>query len=276
MSEIIFNSEILQNNSKINIDNTSQTFNDSKSLNNSKRYKHYLPNIGRLGQFNKNLNRNNSNCLNSTNELTINVRSYSNKQMKKIPDNLKIYHYYDSINNNIRNFKNDDDLDNFENDINKSNKIKKKKIKIKNTVINNLYNPSNSIYKDLALEKSKMIDIIHLKNNSYSNSHNKTKRKICIENIPITNFLNTKKNENDLLITDLNYYPIITALDEKNLNISEKNRYQNIMEEFYKLKNLIIKNPDEETQIINEFLLNHHIDDIELYDINKINNFSNF
>ena len=127
MSEIIFNSEILQNNSKINIDNTSQTFNDSKSLNNSKRYKHYLPNIGRIGQFNKNLHRNNSNCLNSTNELTINIRGYSNKQMKKIPDNLKIYHYYDSINNNIRNFKNDDDLDNFEKDINKSNKMKKKK-----------------------------------------------------------------------------------------------------------------------------------------------------
>ncbi len=127
MSEIIFNSEILQNNIKINIDNTSQTFNDSKSLNNSKRYKHYLPNIGRIGQFNKNINRNNSNCLNSTNELTINIRGYSNKQMKKIPDNLKIYHYYNSINNNIRNFKNDDDLDNFENDINKSNKMKKKK-----------------------------------------------------------------------------------------------------------------------------------------------------
>ena len=89
MSEIIFNSEILQNNSKINIDNTSQTFNDSKSLNNSKRYKHYLPNIGRLGQFNKNLSRNKSNCLNSTNELTINTRSYSNNQMKKLPEDRK-------------------------------------------------------------------------------------------------------------------------------------------------------------------------------------------
>ena len=276
MSEKIFNSEILKNNIKINIENTSQTlFNDSKSLNNSKRYKHYLPNLGRLGQFNKNLNKNNSNYLNSTNELTINIRSYSNKEIKKIPNNLKLYHYYDSINNNIINNRNDDDLDYFENENIKSNKKKIKKI-IKNTVLNNLYSQSDSIYKDLALEKSKMINLINLRNKSYSNSQNYKKRKICLENIPITNFLNAKKNENDLLITDLNYIPIITDLDEKNLNISEKNRYQNIMEELYKLKNLILKNPDEENQIINEFLINHHIDDIKLYDIEKINNFSNF
>ena len=270
MSEKIFNSEILKNKIKINFENTSQTLtNDSKSLNNSKRYKHYLPNIGRLGKFNKNIN--NSNHLNSTNELTINIRSYSNNQMKKIPNNLKLYHYYDTINNNLRNYSNDDDFDYFENEKNK----KKKRAKIKNTVLNNLHT-SDSIYKNLALQKSKMINKINLSNKSYSNSPNCKKRKICIDNIPITNFLNAKKNDKDLMDNNMNYIPIITSLDEKNLNLSEKNRYQNIMEELYKLKNLILKNPDEENQIINEFLINHHIDDIKLYDIEKINNFSNF
>ena len=271
MSEKIFNSEILKNNIKINFENTSQTLtNDSQSLNNSKKYKHYLPNIGRLGKFNKNIN--NSNHLNSTNELTINIRSYSNNQMKKIPNNLKLYHYYDTINNNLRNYSNDDDFDYFENEKNK----KKKRAKIKNTVLNNIHTPSDSIYKNLALQKSKMINKINLSNKSYSNSPNCKKRKICIDNIPITNFLNAKKNDKDLMDNNMNYIPIITSLDEKNLNLSEKNRYQNIMEEFDKLKHSILKNPDEENQIINEFLINHHIDDIQFYDIDKISNFSNF
>ena len=271
MSEKIFNSEILKNKIKINFENTSQTLtNDSQSLNNSKKYKHYLPNIGRLGKFNKNIN--NSNHLNSTNELKINIRSYSNNQMKKIPNNLKLYHYYDTINNNLRNYSNDDDFDYFENEKNK----KKKRAKIKNTVLNNIHTPSDSIYKNLALQKSKMINKINLNNKSYSNSPNCKKRKICIDNIPITNFLNAKKNDKDLMDNNMNYIPIITSLDEKNLNLSEKNRYQNIMEEFDKLKHSILKNPDEENQIINEFLINHHIDDIQFYDIDKISNFSNF
>jgi hypothetical protein len=121
-----------------------------------------------------------------------------------------------------------------------------------------------------------MINKINLNNKSYSNSPNCKKRKICIDNIPITNFLNAKKNDKDLMDNNMNYIPIITSLDEKNLNLSEKNRYQNIMEEFDKLKHSILKNPDEENQIINEFLINHHIDDIQFYDIDKISNFSNF
>ena len=271
MSEKIINSEILIKVKKGNYENISKTFmDDSKTFNVQNKQRHRFP-IS-FYHFHNN-GKNKSNYLNSTNELTIDTRSFSNKPIKKIPNNVKIHHFYKTINlknnNKEENNNNIDFNDNYNIFQNKRNTNKRK-----NIVLNHFSHPSKSIYKDLAIRQNTFINLIHKKTISKSNSLSNRKRKICLNNIPISNFFQTKKN--DLFISKFDSTPRIYLL-ENDLNISEKNRYQNIMNELHQLKNILSKNPkEEENQIINEFLLKHDIFDIEFYDVDKIQNLLNF
>ena len=108
MSEKIINSEILIKVKKGNYENISKTFmDDSKTFNVQNKQRHRFP-IS-FYHFHNN-GKNKSNYLNSTNELTIDTRSFSNKPIKKIPNNVKIHHFYKTINLKNNN-KEEDNID---------------------------------------------------------------------------------------------------------------------------------------------------------------------
>jgi hypothetical protein len=90
-----------------------------------------------------------------------------------------------------------------------------------------------------------------------------------------TNLLNKKKNDGALPIT----YPLICSNNINCDSISQRNRFQNIMETFVKLK-ILIENDrqlgkNNETDYIIEFILNKQIDK-KYIKYEYITNFSNF
>lgn len=158
--------------------------------------------------------------------------------------------------------------------------------------------PSNSLYKELMTKKNeiydnfvsnKITDVEKItyplfKSASPSSSSSpklveeKPAAKKVIKNDDLTgyvNLLNKKKNDNALPIT----YPLIISNNINCDSISQRNRFQNIMETFVKLK-ILIENDrqlgkNNEADYIIEFILNKQIDK-KYIKYEYITNFCNF
>jgi len=157
--------------------------------------------------------------------------------------------------------------------------------------------PSNSLYKELMTKKNEIYD--NFVNNKIADVENITyplfksasptpsspklgeekphakKAKKNDDLTGYTNLLNKKKNDGALPIT----YPLICSNNINCDSISQRNRFQNIMETFVKLK-ILIENDKQlgknnETDYIIEFILNKQIDK-KYIKYEYITNFCNF
>lgn len=155
--------------------------------------------------------------------------------------------------------------------------------------------PSNTLYKEIMIKKNEIYD--NFVNNEI-NENNKINYPLTISSLPSSPKLD---KENEILKKinkngDLNGYssllykkkndgviPIIFPLVCSNAancdTISQRNRFENIMETFTKLKSLIENDQklgkNNETDYITDFILNKNIDK-KYINNQSINNFSNF
>ena len=132
-----------------------------------------------------------------------------------------------------------------------------------------------SIYETLTVKKNEFLDIVNRqKEIDKLNKPNLLKRQEVMENIQFSNFFHRKKNLDDIIQNNAKY-PQFSKLNS-HLSTSLKERYFYIMKNLYYLNDFIEKHPDNEEQILKEFLINHGIFDIEYYSIDKLNNLSKF
>ena len=133
-----------------------------------------------------------------------------------------------------------------------------------------------SIYETLTVKKNEFLDIVNRqKEIDKLNKPNLLKRQEIMENIEFSNFFHRKKNLDDIIQNNSIKYPKFSTLNS-HLSTSLKERYFSIMKNLYFLNDFIEKHPDNEEQILKEFLINHGIFDMEYYSIEKLNNFSKF
>ena len=133
-----------------------------------------------------------------------------------------------------------------------------------------------SIYQTLTTKKNEFLDIVNRqKEIDKLNKPNLLKRQEIMENIKFSNFFHRKKNLDDIIQNNSIKYPKFSTLNS-HLSTSLKERYFSIMKNLYFLNDFIEKHPDNEEQILKEFLINHGIFDMEYYNIEKLNNFSKF
>ena len=132
-----------------------------------------------------------------------------------------------------------------------------------------------SIYETLTVKKNEFLDIVNRqKEIDKLNKPNLLKRQEVMENIQFSNFFHRKKNLDDIIQNNAKC-PQFSKLNS-HLSTSLKERYFYIMKNLYYLNDFIEKHPDNEEQILKEFLINHGIFDIEYYSIDKLNNLSKF
>ena len=133
-----------------------------------------------------------------------------------------------------------------------------------------------SIYQTLTTKKNEFLDIVNRqKEIDKLNKPNLLKRQEIMENIEFSNFFHRRKNLDDIIQNNSIKYPKFSTLNS-HLSTSLKERYFSIMKSLYFLNDFIEKHPDNEEQILKEFLINHGIFDMEYYSIEKLNNFSKF
>ena len=132
-----------------------------------------------------------------------------------------------------------------------------------------------SIYETLTVKKNEFLDIVNRqKEIDKLNKPNLLKRQEVMENIQFSNFFHRKKNLDDIIQNNAKC-PQFSKLNS-HLSTSLKERYFYIMKNLYYLNDFIEKHPNDEEQILKEFLINHGIFDIEYYSIDKLNNLSKF
>ncbi len=279
-SSDIFKEEIEQS-TKAKDESFSQTITNLTNFRKNKNLKAaHLPKLGQVPPYlyitkNKRIERYNPNKLIKSTQLTIDTRNPKFYQEKKIPNNTFAYAQYKQFkfpNYKIKNYIHDD--------------LKDKKALLSeyesipdyalSYALLPKYKISHTLYKELQSKKNEFMDVYNRqKEIEKENNVNLKKRKILIDQFPPQNIFNRKNNINDILKSGMIKIPFINDLN-MDLTTSEKERYINIMDFLYKLKNFIEKYPHEENKLIHEFLMEHNVFDIEYYDIEKINNFSNF
>jgi hypothetical protein len=279
-SSDIFKEEIEQS-TKAKDESFSQTITNLTNFRKNKNLKAaHLPKIGHIPPYlyitkNKRIEKYNPKELIKSSELTIDTRNPKYYQGKKIPNNTFAYAQYKQFkfpNYKIKNYIHDD--------------LKDKKILLSefedipdyalSYALLPKYQISHTLYRELQSKKNEFMDVFNRqKEIEKENNVNLKKRKILIEQFPPQNIFNRKNNINDILKSGMIKIPYINDLN-MDFTTSEKQRYISIMEFLYKLKNFIERYPQEENKLIHEFLMEHNVFDIEYYDIEKINNFSNF
>ena len=280
ISSDIFKDEIEQS-TKERDESFSQTITNLTNFRKNKNLKAaHLPKIGHIPPYlyitkNKRIEKYNPKELIKSSELTIDTRNPKYYQGKKIPNNTFAYAQYKQFkfpNYKIKNYIHDD--------------LKDKKILLSefedipdyalSYALLPKYQISHTLYRELQSKKNEFMDVFNRqKEIEKENNVNLKKRKILIEQFPPQNIFNRKNNINDILKSGMIKIPYINDLN-MDFTTSEKQRYISIMEFLYKLKNFIERYPQEENKLIHEFLMEHNVFDIEYYDIEKINNFSNF
>ena len=279
-SSDIFKDEIEQS-TKAKDESFSQTITNLTNFRKNKNLKAaHLPKLGQVPPYlyitkNKRIERYNPNKLIKSTQLTIDTRNPKFYQEKKIPNNTFAYAQYKQFkfpNYKIKNYVHDDLKD--------KNMLLSEYESIPDYALSYAllpkYEISHTLYRELQSKKNEFMDVYNRqKEIEKENNVNLKKRKILIDQFPPQNIFNRKNNMNDILKSGMIKIPYINDLN-MDLTTSEKERYINIMEFLYKLKNFIERYPHEENKLIHEFLMEHNVFDIEYYDIEKINNFSNF
>ena len=136
----------------------------------------------------------------------------------------------------------------------------------------------NSLYTVLTMRKNQFMDV-------YDQSKEKEKAElpklkqmqflVNNNNSPMSSYYGRKGDYRkyvDLLEQPFSY---ISLLND-DYTISEKMRFQKIMDKLNKVKKCIEENPDNEFEIVKEFILSIGLYDLCNLDIDKLNNFLNF
>ena len=131
---------------------------------------------------------------------------------------------------------------------------------------------ARTIYKELYRQKLKFYE--HIKNSKYrrpmpSTSLPKTQKPI--DNSATSHLLDRKIINNVPVIL-----PLYLSYKNNYNSISERIRHEKLIETFSKLKTYITKDPDNEIDIIKEFMIKNYIVDPQCFELEKINNFYNF
>ena len=131
------------------------------------------------------------------------------------------------------------------------------------TLINlrkNQFTEYNQRNENMAEKTEKMKQMQYLMNNN---------------SMPISSYYGNKSNFKKHVDMQNQPFSYIYLLN-KSYSISEKMRFQKNMDKLIKVKKCIEENPDEEFDIIKEFILSIGIYDLKQLDIEKLNNFLNF
>ena len=135
---------------------------------------------------------------------------------------------------------------------------------------------TNSLYTILAMRKNQFMD-------AYNDAKEKEKEflpkvkqlQFLMDKTPMANFFSKKKDVRTFISPNNSPLPYISLLND-DYSISEKIRFQKIMDKLAKLKKCIEDNPKKEYYIAKEFLLSIGLYDVDNFYVNKLNNFIDF
>ena len=137
----------------------------------------------------------------------------------------------------------------------------------------------NSLYTVLAVRKNQFIDGYNEINEKENVELPKLKEmKFLLDtnsNSPMSSYFG-RKDEYRKYVDLLNQPFSYISLLNDDYSISEKMRFQKMMDKLNKVKKCIEEKPDEEFEIAKEFILNIGLYDFTNLDIEKLNNFLNF
>ena len=275
----------------------------SNKYNNDKENNFFISKTRRINKYNpKNLinpreliidTRNDSNNLFNSKKNKFNYVEYRHQKYQTYRIPLKIKSASKSYEKNLNYY-----YQNFSNDtysINEENlPLKTKLMNFKNKAINrpiNGYIPKfsltynhlphrpvgNSLYTILAMRKNQFMDAFNEAKEKERKEISKLKQMKFIKynKTPLSNYLENKKDytkQIDLLNQPFSY---ISLLND-DYSISEKIRFQKMMDQLIMVKKCIKDNPDQEFEIVKEYLLSIGIYKLSNFDVEKINNFINF
>lgn len=148
--------------------------------------------------------------------------------------------------------------------------------------INHIFSPSQhkpvskSLYTVLAMKKNQFMDAYNDAKEKERESLPKVKQlQFLMDKTPMANFYSKKKDIRTFISPNNSPLPYICLLTD-DYSISEKIRFQKIMDKLTKLQKCIEDNPKKEYDIAKEFLLSIGLYDIENFYIEKLKNFIDF
>ena len=135
---------------------------------------------------------------------------------------------------------------------------------------------TNSLYTILAMRKNQFMDAYNDAKEKERDSLPKVKQlQFLMDKTPLANFYSKKKDVRTFISPNNSPLPYICLLNE-DYSISEKIRFQKIMDKFGKLKKCLEDNSKEKFHIVKEFLLSIGLYDVENFYIEKLKNFIDF
>ena len=100
-------------------------------------------------------------------------------------------------------------------------------------------------------------------------------KQFIMDRTPMANFFSRKRDIKTYISPQNIPLPYISILENEYL-VSEKLRFQYMMQQLSKLKLCVEKNPKKEYDIIKEFLLNNKLFEVENFKVDKLKNFLHF
>ena len=148
--------------------------------------------------------------------------------------------------------------------------------------VNQVFSPNShprvtdSLYTILAMRKNQFMDAYNDAKEKERESLPKVKQlQFLMDKTPMANFFSKKKDIRTFISPSNSPLPYISLLTN-DYSISEKIRFQKIMDKLTKLKKCIEDNPKKEYDIAKEFLLSVGLYDVENFYIEKLKNFIDF
>ena len=185
---------------------------------------------------------------------------------------------------NTRNEKFKPKLNNSKNNINEENHTSyQTQMNFNNPLMNHNYifslshpKVTNSLYTILAMRKNQFMDVYNDAKEKEKEFLPKVKQlQFLMDKTPMANFFSKKKDIRTFISPNNSPLPYISLLND-DYSISEKIRFQKIMDKLAKLKKCIEDNPKKEYDIAKEFLLSIGLYDVDNFYIGKLNNFIDF
>ena len=260
-----------------------------KFISKTKRINKYNPNnlitkkelvIDTRGESMKSKNYNQSNRKKPSYDEFRNKKYQTYKVSYKIkldkPDNLNIHDKYTSINNNDKNSRNSI---NYEEIVDNYRTQQEFYQPLKSSYILPLgYHPhvTNSFYTILAMRKNQFMDAYNEAKEKEKEALPKIKQlQFLMDKTPMANFFSKKKDTRIYISPNNSPLPYISLLND-DYTLSEKIRFQKIMDKLAKIKKCIEDNPKKEYDIAKEFLLSIGLYEVENFYIEKLKKFVDF
>ena len=147
-----------------------------------------------------------------------------------------------------------------------------------NINFNNTHKMNDSLYSILNTKKNEFIEAFNKlkdKEKKWSIFPKTSQKQFIMDNTPMANFFSRKKDIKTYISPKKVPLPYLSVLEDDYL-ISEKLRFQNMMQKMTKLKACIEGNSKKEYEIIKEFLLNNKLFEVENFQPYKLKNFVHF